>query len=502
MRPVIADLRARGHEVAGHRARLRPDAGAVRSLRDRAHRDRAPPRRRPARQGPRARRALAARSPAGPRARRFELALGHGSNDVTVAAALLRIPSRDDVRLRVGDRAAPRQLPARAQRRGSRRDPARAAAPLRRRRQDPRLRRASRRSTTWRTSSPTRRCSDELGLDRSRADRAWCARRRRCRSITASRTTCSRRCSTGCRGSQTVVLAAHRPSSARSSLQAGGFIVPERAIDAQSLIAYADLVVSAGGTMNREAVALGTPVLHGVRGSPGRRRRAPDRRGPAAASCTAPTSWSWSKRTDDGDSAARVRRDPAMLASLLLTAARPARKGRRQVRSGRVSPWNRSSGFRAGTRHGSATSARLPCYGAFRMLFDKLRPRLGLALAATACIAAVAAASAQAASARPIGAYTTKGAWSFVSAPKLHPPKLSTLSTHGHEQARPGLLHGRELQEPHRRSAPMVGEGGPLILDNKLQPVWFNPVGTNQLAGNLREQTLQRQARADATGRV
>jgi len=37
-------------------------------------------------------------------------------------------------------------------------------------------------------------------------------------------------------------------------------IVPERAIDTQSLIALADLVVSAGGTMNREAVALGTPV--------------------------------------------------------------------------------------------------------------------------------------------------------------------------------------------------------------------------------------------------
>jgi len=39
-----------------------------------------------------------------------------------------------------------------------------------------------------------------------------------------------------------------------------GLIVPDRAIDAQSLIAYADLVVSAGGTMNREAVALGVPV--------------------------------------------------------------------------------------------------------------------------------------------------------------------------------------------------------------------------------------------------
>lgn len=37
-------------------------------------------------------------------------------------------------------------------------------------------------------------------------------------------------------------------------------VVPERAIDAQSLIALSDLVVSAGGTMNREAVALGVPV--------------------------------------------------------------------------------------------------------------------------------------------------------------------------------------------------------------------------------------------------
>jgi uncharacterized protein len=48
---------------------------------------------------------------------------------------------------------------------------------------------------------------------------------------------------------------------AARGLGAGNLIVPERAIDAQSLIAYADLVVSAGGTMNREAVALGTPVF-------------------------------------------------------------------------------------------------------------------------------------------------------------------------------------------------------------------------------------------------
>lgn len=38
------------------------------------------------------------------------------------------------------------------------------------------------------------------------------------------------------------------------------FLVPEKAIDAPSLIKKSDIVISAGGTMNREAVALGTPV--------------------------------------------------------------------------------------------------------------------------------------------------------------------------------------------------------------------------------------------------
>ena len=45
------------------------------------------------------------------------------------------------------------------------------------------------------------------------------------------------------------------------AMGAANLIVPQRAIDAQNLIAHADLVVSAGGTMNREAVALGTPVF-------------------------------------------------------------------------------------------------------------------------------------------------------------------------------------------------------------------------------------------------
>ena len=52
-------------------------------------------------------------------------------------------------------------------------------------------------------------------------------------------------------------------SQAASAVGRGApnLIVPDRAVDAQSLIAFADLVVSAGGTMNREAVALGTPVF-------------------------------------------------------------------------------------------------------------------------------------------------------------------------------------------------------------------------------------------------
>jgi predicted glycosyltransferase len=59
---------------------------------------------------------------------------------------------------------------------------------------------------------------------------------------------------------QTVVLPRTREQR-EEVVAAGGFVVPERAVDAQSLVWHADLVVSAGGTMNREAVALGTPVF-------------------------------------------------------------------------------------------------------------------------------------------------------------------------------------------------------------------------------------------------
>jgi predicted glycosyltransferase len=62
-------------------------------------------------------------------------------------------------------------------------------------------------------------------------------------------------------GVQAVVLP--RTEAQRKFVNAIGLpslIVPEHAVDAQSLIAASDLVVSAGGSMNREAVALDTPV--------------------------------------------------------------------------------------------------------------------------------------------------------------------------------------------------------------------------------------------------
>ena len=57
-----------------------------------------------------------------------------------------------------------------------------------------------------------------------------------------------------------VIARTDRQRAAATARAEPSLVVPERAIDAQSLIALADLVVSAGGTMNREAVALGTPV--------------------------------------------------------------------------------------------------------------------------------------------------------------------------------------------------------------------------------------------------
>lgn len=87
----------------------------------------------------------------------------------------------------------------------------------------------------------------------------------------------------------------------------------------------------------------------------------------------------------------------------------------------------------------------------------------------------------------PIGAYGTKGAWRFLSAPKLHPPKLHVDAPTIGKQLAPGYFMVANF--PNLAAGqPLVGEGGPLILDRHLQPVWFHPVGVNVVATNLRAQ--------------
>jgi predicted glycosyltransferase len=94
-------------------------------------------------------------------------------------------------------------------------------------------------------------------------------------------------------------------------------IVPDRAVDAQSLIALCDVVVSAGGTMNREAAALGVPVYttYGGRlGGVDEDLIRQDRLRPL----TDPRALELGKRTRG--TAARVRRDPQVLLDLLVSA--------------------------------------------------------------------------------------------------------------------------------------------------------------------------------------
>jgi predicted glycosyltransferase len=102
------------------------------------------------------------------------------------------------------------------------------------------------------------------------------------------------------------------------SLALRSVIVPEDAVDAQSLIAFADLVVSAGGTMNREAVALGVPVYTTFGGRLG----GVDEeliRGGRLHPLADPSQLDLEKRSDAARD--RVPRDPRMLLELLLSAA-------------------------------------------------------------------------------------------------------------------------------------------------------------------------------------
>jgi predicted glycosyltransferase len=115
---------------------------------------------------------------------------------------------------------------------------------------------------------------------------------------------------------QTVVLP--RTAAQRDEVgRLGSFVVPERAVDAQSLVAFADLVISAGGTMNREAVALGTPVFTTFEGKLGAVDEALLREG-RLRRLHDPGQIELTRRATNGG--LRVRRDPRELVKLLLSA--------------------------------------------------------------------------------------------------------------------------------------------------------------------------------------
>jgi EmrB/QacA subfamily drug resistance transporter len=91
--------------------------------------------------------------------------------------------------------------------------------------------------------------------------------------------------------------------------------------------------------------------------------------------------------------------------------------------------------------------------------------------------------------AAPIGAYTTNGAYTFASAPSLHPPAIRVTRRAPAGQLAPGYILTTgfyNLNEP-----PIAGQSGPLILNQDLQPVWFEPVPERVAAANLSLQTYE-----------
>lgn len=86
----------------------------------------------------------------------------------------------------------------------------------------------------------------------------------------------------------------------------------------------------------------------------------------------------------------------------------------------------------------------------------------------------------------PIGHYTTAGAYTFVSAPSLHPPIIRRNRAAPAARLAPGYIFATNFYDLNK--PPIRGQSGPIILDRNLQAVWFRPVPEDVVAGNL---TLQ-----------
>jgi uncharacterized protein len=102
-----------------------------------------------------------------------------------------------------------------------------------------------------------------------------------------------------------------------AALELPSVIIPAGTVDGQSLVALADLVVSAGGTMNREAVSLGTRVYTTFGGRLGGVDEQLIRDG-RLRPLTDPRAIELVKRAPGGGE--RVRRDPQLLVDHILEA--------------------------------------------------------------------------------------------------------------------------------------------------------------------------------------
>ena len=99
----------------------------------------------------------------------------------------------------------------------------------------------------------------------------------------------------------------------------------------------------------------------------------------------------------------------------------------------------------------------------------------------------------------PLGHYTRQGAYSFVSAPHLHPPIVRSDVTpiHPDQELAPGYIFLGNFYEVN--FPPMVGQSGPMIMsthtlsarNDRLDPVWFKPVPQKEVASGLTPQTYQ-----------
>jgi predicted glycosyltransferase len=326
MRPIVELLRADGHEV---QVTARDFAQTLGLLERFAIPHTVIGRHRGERLGAKAV-GLAARSAALARwasRRRFDIALGHGSNDITVAAFALRIPSATmfdyewaTVQHNVNCRLArvvvvPDAIPPERLYRYGARGKVRAYEGLKE-------------EYYLADFEPDAGVLAQLALDPALPivvvrTPPEVSLYHRFHNDLFARVLERLRAAAPQEGVQSVVLP--RTPQQRAELSTvQGFVVPAQTIDAQSLIAHADLAISAGGTMNREAVALGTPVYTTFEGRPGavderlvgegRLRRLED-----------PAQLDLRKRppATGGAGAARIKRDPRLLLELLLSAGPP-----------------------------------------------------------------------------------------------------------------------------------------------------------------------------------